>query len=312
MQPISWQERLAGVFTALVTPMNGGAVDLDAFDRLVATQLAAGIHGLVPVGTTGEAATLCGEEITQILRLTVARAAGQAFVMAGVGSNATRATIENAERAADLGVDGLLVVTPYYNKPSQSGLFDHFAAVATAVDLPIVLYSVPGRTGVELAAETAGRLARAYPNIVGIKEAGGRSERVTELRLAGGAGFVVQSGDDALTLPFLSLGAAGVISVASNLLPNEMVSLYRAWKAGSTALALEIHEGIFELVRNLFIESNPVPVKEALAARMQMSAEVRAPLGRLQTSSLVSLRDSLTRFDAWRHGEERLFERCRA
>lgn len=312
MQQISWQERLSGVFTALVTPMRGGEVDLDAFDRLVTTQLSAGIHGLVPVGTTGEAATLSGAEITQLLRLTVARAAGHAFVMAGVGSNATRATIENAQRAADLGVDGLLVVTPYYNKPSQAGLFDHFAAVATAVDLPIVLYSVPGRTGVELAAETAGKLARAYSNIVGIKEAGGRSERVTELRLAGGPGFVVQSGDDALTLPFLSLGAAGVISVASNLLPNEMVSLYRAWKAGDTALALEIHEGIFDLVRHLFIESNPVPVKAAMAARTQMSEEVRAPLGRLQASSLAALGDSLKRFDDWHRGAARLFERCRA
>ena len=312
MQPISWQERLSGVFTALVTPMNGGEVDLDAFDRLVTTQLAAGVHGLVPVGTTGEAATLSGAEISHLLRLTVARAAGQVFVMAGVGSNATRATIENAQRAADLGVDGLLVVTPYYNKPSQAGLFDHFAAVATAVDLPIVLYSVPGRTGVELAAETAGRLTRAYPNIVGIKEAGGRSERVTELRLAGGPAFVVQSGDDALTLPFLSLGAAGVISVASNLVPNEMVSLYQAWKAGDTALALEIHEGIFDLVRHLFIESNPVPVKAALAARTLISAEVRAPLGRLQAASQVSLSDSLARFDDWRRGAARLFERCRA
>lgn len=299
MQKAIWKDRLAGVFTALVTPMNGGEIDLPAFERLVASQLEAGIHGLVPVGTTGEAATLSRDETLKIIRTTVDIGRGRAFVMAGVGSNATKSTIDNALRAADLGVDGLLVVTPYYNKPSQSGLFDHFSAVAAAVDLPIVLYSVPGRTGVELAAETAGRLAKAHANIVGIKEAGGRAERVTELRLAGGPDFVVQSGDDMLTLPFLSLGAAGVISVASNLLPDEMVALYDAWKSGDLTLALSLHERIYDLVRHLFIESNPVPVKAALAARKLMSPEVRLPLSQLQPNSLTALNDSLKRFDGW-------------
>lgn len=299
MQQSSWQERLAGVFTALVTPMKNGALDLAAFERHVSSQLAAGVQGLVPVGTTGEAATLTPEEISQVIATTVALAKGRAFVMAGVGSNATRTTIDNARRAADLGVDGLLVVTPYYNKPSQDGLFEHFSAVATAVDLPIVLYSVPGRTGVELAAETAGRLARTHRNIVGIKEAGGRCERVTELRAAAGPDFVVQSGDDALTLPFLALGAAGVISVASNLLPGEMVRLYTAWKAGDTRLALELHDGMYDLIHHLFVESNPVPVKAALAAKDLMSAEVRAPLCRLRPGSQTALGESLQRFAQW-------------
>jgi 4-hydroxy-tetrahydrodipicolinate synthase len=299
MQHSSWQERLAGVFTALVTPMKNGALDLAAFERHVSSQLAAGIHGLVPVGTTGEAATLTPAEIAQVIGATVSLAKGRAFVMAGVGSNATRGTIDNARRAADLGVDGLLVVTPYYNKPSQEGLFEHFSAVATAVDLPIVLYSVPGRTGIELAAETVGRLVETHRNIVGIKEAGGRCERVTELRAVGGPDFVVQSGDDALTLPFLALGAAGVISVASNLLPGEMVRLYSAWKAGDTRLALELHDGMFDLVRHLFVESNPVPVKAALAFREQMSAEVRAPLCRLRPASQTALGESLRRFAQW-------------
>ncbi|MBS1230464.1 MAG: dihydrodipicolinate synthase [Proteobacteria bacterium] len=300
MQQSSLRQRLSGVFTALVTPMQDGALDLSAFERHVAAQLDAGIHGLVPVGTTGEAATLSRAEIAQLIGSTVALAGGNAFVMAGVGSNSTTTTIDNARHAADLGVDGLLVVTPYYNKPSQNGLFDHFAAVAAAVDLPITLYSVPGRTGVELAAPTAARLAAACPNIVSIKEAGGRCERVSELRLACGADFVVHSGDDALTLPFLALGAAGVISVASNLLPREMVRLYDAWQAGDCALALRLHEGIYDLLRHLFIESNPVPVKAALAAAGLMSAEVRAPLGALTTDSQAALRQSLTRFEEWR------------
>lgn len=294
------RQRLSGVFTALVTPMKGGALDLPALERHVAAQLAAGVHGLVPVGTTGEAATLCPAEIAQVISATVAQARGRAFVMAGVGSNSTKTTIDNARRAADLGVDGLLVVTPYYNKPSQNGMFDHFAAVAAAVDLPITLYSVPGRTGVELGAATAARLASACPNIVSIKEAGGRCERVSELRLACGADFAVHSGDDALTLPFMALGAVGVISVASNLLPREMVALYDAWQSGDAAAALALHEGIFDLLRQLFVESNPVPVKAALAASGQMSAEVRAPLAALMPVSQTALGESLARFEKWR------------
>ena len=305
MPQASLRQRLAGVFTALVTPMKDGALDLAAFERLVAAQLDAGIHGLVPVGTTGEAATLSRAEIAQVIKTTVARSRGRAFVMAGVGSNSTATTIDNARHAADLGVDGLLVVTPYYNKPSQNGLFEHFAAVAAAVDLPITLYSVPGRTGVELAAATAARLASACPNIVSIKEAGGRSERVSELRLACGADFLVHSGDDALTLPFLALGAAGVISVASNLLPREMVALYDAWRSGDAAAALALHEGIFDLLRQLFVESNPVPVKAALAACGQMSAEVRAPLAALMPVSQTALGESLARFEKWRSAAQR-------
>lgn len=304
MQQASLRQRLSGVFTALVTPLKDGALDLAALERHVDSQLAAGVHGLVPVGTTGEAATLSRAEIAKVIGATVAQARGRVFVMAGVGSNSTATTIDNARHAADLGVDGLLVVTPYYNKPSQNGLFDHFAAVAAAVDLPITLYSVPGRTGVELGIATAARLANAYPNIVSIKEAGGRCERVSELRLACGADFVVHSGDDALTLPFLALGAAGVISVASNLLPCEMVRLYEVWQAGDRASALALHEGIYDLLRHLFVESNPVPVKAALAAAGLMSAEVRTPLAALTAASQAAVGESLARFDAWRRAAQ--------
>lgn len=291
------RRRLAGVFTALVTPFRNGAIDVPAFEGLVATQLAAGVAGLVPVGTTGEAATLSEAEAEEVIRIAVAKAKGRAFVMAGTGSNATNLAVSKAKRARALGVDGILVVTPYYNKPSQDGLFAHFAAVADAVDIPIMLYSVPGRTGVEIAPATAARLAQAYPHIVGIKEAGGKTERITELRRALGEDFVIHSGDDGLTLPFLAVGADGVTSVASNLLPREIVALCRAWAKGDAREARRIHQGLFDVIGHLFIESNPVPVKTALARSGAISAEVRAPLAPLRPESLKALEASLAAFE---------------
>lgn len=292
------RQRLTGVFTALVTPFRDGAVDTPALEKLIAAQLAAGVAGLVPVGTTGEAATLSDDEAEDVIRTTVKATSGRAFVMAGAGSNATRLAIAKAERAEAAGADGLLLVTPYYNKPSQDGLFDHFSAIASAVDLPIMLYSVPGRTGVEIAPATAARLAATHSNIVGIKEAGGKAERVTELRLALGADFVIHSGDDGLTLPFLALGADGVTSVASNLLPAEIVALCRAWFAGDPREARRIHEALFDLVGHLFIESNPVPVKTALARTGLIGPDLRAPLAPLRPESRKALEASLQSFES--------------
>lgn len=291
------RRRLTGVFTALVTPFREGALDIPALEKLIAAQIAAGVAGLVPVGTTGEAATLSEGEADAVIRTTVKAAAGRAFVMAGAGSNATRLAIGKAERAEAAGADGLLLVTPYYNKPSQDGLFDHFSAIASAVSLPIMLYSVPGRTGVEIAPATAARLAEAHMNIVGIKEAGGKAERITELRLALGASFVIHSGDDGLTLPFLALGADGVTSVASNLLPAEIVALCRAWSAGDPREARRIHDVLFDLVGHLFIESNPVPVKTALARAGLIGPELRAPLAPLRPESRKALEASLQSFE---------------
>ncbi|WP_089177705.1 4-hydroxy-tetrahydrodipicolinate synthase [Bosea sp. AS-1] len=292
------RQRLTGVFTALVTPFRSGAVDKPALERLIAAQLAAGVAGLVPVGTTGEAATLSDDEAEDVIRTTVKAAAGRAFVMAGAGSNATRLAVAKAERAQAAGADGLLLVTPYYNKPSQDGLFDHFSAIAKAVSLPIMLYSVPGRTAVEIAPATAARLAAAHSSIVGIKEAGGKTERVTELRQALGRDFVIHSGDDGLTLPFLALGADGVTSVASNLLPAEVVALCRAWFAGDPREARRIHEALFDVVGHLFIESNPVPVKTALARTGLIGAELRAPLAALRPENLQALEASLRSFES--------------
>lgn len=295
------RRRLSGVFTALVTPFRDGTVDVPALERLIAVQLAAGVSGLVPVGTTGEAATLSEAEADEVIRVTVAAAKGRAFVMAGTGSNATALAVAKAKRAEALGADGILVVTPYYNKPSQDGLYAHFAAVAEAVTIPIMLYSVPGRTGVEIATATAARLAKAYPHIVGIKEAGGRTERITELRRALGEDFVVHSGDDGLTLPFLAVGADGVTSVASNLVPREIVALCAAWGRGETSEARRLHQALFDVTGHLFIESNPVPVKTALARSGAISPEVRAPLAPLRSENLKALEASLAAFESARN-----------
>ena len=290
------RRRLTGVFTALVTPFRDGGLDSPALENLIEAQIAAGVAGLVPVGTTGEAATLSEEEADTVIRTTVKAARGRAFVMAGAGSNATGLAIAKAVRAEAAGADGLLLVTPYYNKPSQDGLFDHFSAIASAVGLPIMLYSVPGRTGVEIAPATAARLAAAHSNIVGIKEAGGKAERITELRLAVGQDFVIHSGDDGLTLPFLALGADGVTSVASNLLPAEIVALCGAWFGGAPRQARRIHEALFDLIGDLFIESNPVPVKTALARTGLIGSELRAPLAPLRPENLKVLEASLKAF----------------
>lgn len=283
-----YRARLSGIFTALVTPFKNGGIDWQAFERHLSAQVAAGVHGLVPVGTTGEAATLTDEESDELIRRTVGAANGR-FVMAGAGSNSTAAAVAKARRAEGAGADGLLVVTPYYNKPSQAGLVEHFSEIADAVSIPVVLYSVPGRTGVEISPDACAELTRRHHHIVALKEAGGRAERVTEIMNACGPDFIVQSGDDALTLPFLSLGAVGVISVASNYLPREMVQMYEAWAAGDIAGAQRVHNRIYGLVKALFVESNPVPVKTAMALGGLMENEVRKPLAAMTQAGLSTL-----------------------
>lgn len=290
------QDRLTGVFTALVTPFRDGAVDMPAFEALVERQIEAGVAGLVPVGTTGEAATLDAEEAELVIRRTVEIAAGRVMVIAGTGSNNTRRTVEATRRAERLGVDGALVVTPYYNKPSQDGLVDHYATVAAATSLPIMLYSVPGRCGVEIAPETAARIAGRCPNVVAIKEAGGRAERVSLLRRACGPDIAIHSGDDGLTLPFLALGACGVTSVVSNLAPREMVEMVAAWRAGRFSQALALHEALLGLMEALFVEGNPAPVKAALAMNGLMTPDLRPPLAPLTPASRAVLDDALRAF----------------
>ena len=217
-----------GTFTALVTPFRNGSIDVSAFQTLIETQIAAGITGVVAIGTTGESPTLSHDERQQVIRLTVATANKRCVVIAGTGSNATEHAVADTKTAEKLGVDGALLVAPYYNKPSQEGLFRHFKAIAEATSLPIILYNIPGRCSVDITPETVVRLAKDCRNIVSIKEASGSVDRVSDLRRRLPESFTILSGDDSLTLPFMSVGAAGVVSVASNLFPAEVCALVRA------------------------------------------------------------------------------------
>jgi 4-hydroxy-tetrahydrodipicolinate synthase len=288
--------RLDGVFTALVTPFRDGKVDTDAFEALVERQIAAGVAGLVTAGTTGEAATLLQDEIDDLVSRTARIARGRAMVIAGAGTNDTLATIEKVRRAEAAGADGLLIVTPYYNKPSQRGLLQHYGAAAEATGLPIMLYSVPGRCGVEIAPETCAALRERHDNIVAIKEAGGSVERVTRLRRHCGGDFPIHSGDDGLTLAFLAAGAVGVTSVVSNVAPEGVVALLRAWQSGDAAKALALHEQLAELSEVLFVEPNPVPAKAALALEGHLRADLRLPLTPMEPANLVRLEAAMQRY----------------
>jgi 4-hydroxy-tetrahydrodipicolinate synthase len=284
-----------GTFTAIVTPFRDGCVDDDALAALVKAQIDGGVDGIVPVGTTGESPTVSVEEHISIIASSVKHAAGKIKVIAGTGANATEEAIYLTRQAEEAGADGSLQVAPYYNRPTQEGLFQHFKAIADSTKLPILLYSIPGRCGVEIAIETVVRLAQACPNIVGIKEAGGSVDRVSQLRQVVAPEFVILSGDDALTLPFMAVGAKGVISVASNIIPQEVSLLVKTFLQGDAAGALKIHERLYPIFKDLFVESNPVPVKAALALLGRMSEEARLPLVPLSDKSREILRATLTR-----------------
>ena len=287
--------RFDGVFTALVTPFtDSGEIDWAAFDRLIDRQLEAGIAGLVPVGTTGEAATLDEDEALAVIAHTVRRAGNAAYVLAGTGSNVTKKTVSATRRAVEAGAHGVLLITPYYNKPSAEGLIAHFGAAAEAAGAAdVMLYSVPGRTGVAIAPDTAAELARSHRNIVAIKEAGGDPARVTALRAACGQGFVVHCGDDGLALPFFALGARGLTSVLSNWRPAEVVALYRAWAEGRQDEALSLHDWLSPLAASMFCEASPGPVKRALAMEGVISDGVRLPLVPLSAKGGALLRAAM-------------------
>jgi 4-hydroxy-tetrahydrodipicolinate synthase len=268
----------AGTFTALVTPFKNDQLDEAAYQRLIESQIDGGITGIVPVGTTGESPTLDHHEHARVIELAVKSAKGRCKVIAGTGSNATSEAISLTVEAEKLGADAALLVAPYYNKPSQEGIYRHYRKIAEATKIPIVLYSIPGRCGVEIGVETVVRLARDCPNIVAIKEAGGSVERVSALRSVLPEAFDILSGDDSLTLPFMSAGAVGVISVASNLIPKEVGELVQLALAGKYEEARKLHFRLYPLFKDLFIEPNPVPIKTALALNNRMTDEVRLPL----------------------------------
>lgn len=279
-----------GAFTALATPFTvKGDVDWAAYERLLERQLRGGISGVIPCGTTGESPTLTKEEKLKLIELAAKACKGKALVLAGTGSNNTMASVELSKAACDHGADGLLIVVPYYNKPSQAGLEAHFTAIADAVEKPVILYNVPGRTITSLTATTVGHLAR-HPRIIGIKEATGNMAVLTEMReqvarLAPSRAFTWLSGDDPTLLPFLAVGGQGVISVASNILPGAMV---RLCKGGPTAF--KEFETLFAFFNALFVEANPVPCKTVLQWLGLCESAVRLPLVGLAPESEAKLR----------------------
>jgi len=278
---------LQGAHTAIVTPFNkNGSVDYVRYRKLIEFQIANGIDGIVPVGTTGESPTLNNEEHMKVIEETVKAVDGRVLVIAGTGANSTAEAVELTRLAKKLGVDATLQVTPYYNKPNQEGLYRHFSTVAD-IGLPVVLYNVPGRTGREIAIETVARLAN-HPNVVAVKEAGGKVERVKQTLEV--CDLEVLSGDDALALPMMRDGAIGVISVASNVVPDVVVSLVHTALEGNWKAAQILHDRYVKLFDSMFIDTNPIPVKAALAMMGKIKEVYRLPLCEMSEADKGSLR----------------------
>ncbi|PIU18413.1 MAG: 4-hydroxy-tetrahydrodipicolinate synthase [Elusimicrobia bacterium CG08_land_8_20_14_0_20_59_10] len=269
---------LKGCFTAVITPFRNGKVDKEALRRVLRAQLKGGVSGIVPCGSTGEAATLSPEEYLSVIKLTVDEVNGRVPVMPGVGTNSTAKSIEMVKKVSATGVDGLLAVVPYYNKPTQDGLTAHFSGIARSTRLPVILYNIPGRTGVNMAPATVLALRRKFSNIVGIKEASGSLDQVSEIINTLDTDFAVMSGDDSLTLPMMSVGARGVISVVSNIAPEETSEMCGKFLKGETVEAAELHHKLFPLIKSVFIETNPIPVKYAVSLLGLCSCEPRLPL----------------------------------
>jgi 4-hydroxy-tetrahydrodipicolinate synthase len=273
--------RIEGTYTALVTPFRdalGQPIDWDALERLLESQIASGISGLVPCGTTGESPTLSHEEHAQVVERIAHRAKGRVQVIAGTGSNSTREAVALSQHAERVGVDAVMVVVPYYNRPTQEGLYRHFCEVARSVRVPVVVYNIPGRTGIDLAPETLVRIAEAAPNVVAVKEATGNVLRAQKLTSMMGSRLTVLSGDDALTLPMIAVGARGVISVTSNVLPAETVHATKLALDGHGQEARRAHLSLLPVHEAMFLEASPAPVKAALALRGLTSDVVRSPL----------------------------------
>ena len=274
----------SGCYTALITPFRNGELDIPALRTLVERQILGGVSGLVPCGTTGETPALSTREWETVVTTVVETTQGRVPVIAGTGSNGTASTIERTQRAQELGADAALVVTPYYNKPTQEGLFQHFAAIANATEIPLVLYNVPGRTSVNMLPETVLRLTT-VPGVAAIKEASGSLDQASQILGEAPEGFAVLSGDDSLTLPIMGVGGVGVVSVVSNIVPEAVTELTAAALAGDYATARTIHHALFDLCRAMFCETNPVPVKAAAALLGFCTPEVRLPLAPLSESA---------------------------
>ena len=285
-----------GVFTALITPFKDGQVDYVALGRLIDFQINAGVNGVVPCGTTGESATLSHAEHQQVIEFCVRQVAGRVQVVAGTGSNSTAETIELTRFAKEAGVSGALLITPYYNKPTQEGLFRHYQAVADAVDLPLVLYNVPGRTAVDIKPETVARLAK-NSRIVAIKEATADMQRASILLQQCAGEIALISGDDATFLPFLAVGGQGVISVVANIAPTRMVALWQHWQNGDWVAARQVHARLLDINGWLFCETNPIPIKAAVVMMGMCGPEMRLPLTVLANGHRQSLRQAMQKLE---------------
>ncbi|HNS78343.1 MAG TPA: 4-hydroxy-tetrahydrodipicolinate synthase [Syntrophorhabdus sp.] len=287
---------LKGIYTALVTPFKNYDVDEEALERLIDFQLKSKVDGLVPCGTTGEAATLSYEEHEKVVELTVKHVKGTVPVVAGTGSNSTKETIELSQSAKNVGADMCLLTTPYYNKPTQEGLYQHYKKVAEEVDIPIILYNIPGRTGINMNPDTIARLAQ-IPNIVGIKEASGSLVQVAEIYRLAKERITIMSGDDNLFLPMMSVGARGVISVLSNAMPVELQALYQAFLGEKDMQkAMDMNTSLLPIMQAMFVETNPIPIKETLYHMGMMEKEFRLPLCPLSEGSSKFLKGVLREY----------------
>ncbi len=282
-----------GTHTALVTPFKNGKVDEAALRRLVREQVEAGIDGVVPCGSTGESATLDHDEHETVIGITLEEAGGRVKVIAGTGSNSTAEAVALTRFAAEAGADGALLISPYYNKPTQEGHVLHYRAVAEAVDIPVLVYNIPGRTGVNMAPETIAEMSR-VPNIVGLKEAGGSLDQAMRVMQLCGDDFTVLSGDDTLTLPLAAVGGRGVIAVTANLRPARMKEMVDAALAGRAGEALAIHRELLPLMQAMTLETNPIPAKAALAMTGRIKDEIRLPLTPMTAEGRERLRPVLT------------------
>lgn len=283
-----------GCWTALATPFDAkGAVDEAALRRLVRYQLDGGVSGLVPCGSTGEAATLTHDEYRRVIEVVLQESQGRVPVMAGVASNATWKALELARECEALGVDALLVLCPYYNKPTQDGIYQHVGAVAKSTRLPVMVYNIPGRTGVNIAPKTLARLAKDFSNVTAVKEAAGSLDQVSEILSLAPKSLVVMSGDDSLTIPMMAVGARGVVSVLSNVAPRQTQRLVDLFLAGKNAEAAALHVSLFPAIKALFVETNPIPVKAALAELKLCRETLRLPLTTLTKANRPALRAAL-------------------
>jgi len=284
----------AGTHTAIVTPFRNGQIDEEALKKLVDFQFDNGVTGVVPCGTTGESPTLDYDEHELVVKLTAEFAKGRGVVMAGTGSNSTREAVEMTQEAEAAGATAILQVAPYYNKPTPEGLFQHFKAVAESTKLPIMLYSIPGRCGIEIGIEVVARLHEACPNICAIKEAGGNPERVNQMKQVLPANFEILSGDDSLTLPFMAVGGVGVVSVASNLIPKQISDMVKLALAGDYAGAGKLHHQYYPLLAAfLKLSTNPIPIKAAMSLAGHCTNELRLPMVPLEDAKLAELKATM-------------------